>query len=393
MNRAVLGQITLEITCADCTGLLNRMNAEQIYAKNVTYQGVLDLQFTISGRDYLRLRQIVRKYGGTIRIKRLSDVHRYLCNVKRHLLILSVLMILILVTVYVPRRVLFISVTGNESVPTNQIIESAQNCGLYFGVARQSVRSEVIKNALLQEIPQLQWAGINTRGCTATISVREKTTQEVKENSEKQVSSIIAGRDGIIQRCTVYQGTPLCAAGQAVKAGQTLVSGYTDCGLTIMATQAEAEITALTFRDLEILTPSATIVRGQQKSEKNTYALRIGKKLINLSKDSGNLDTSCVKIYSEKSVCLPGGFCLPIALIRITYIYYDPAEQLPIDSDMPQWLEDFSVSYLKKTMVAGEVISSQSALIFEDDYSCLRGRFACIEMIGQVKHEQTLLKD
>ena len=37
------------------------------------------------------------------------------------------------------------------------------------------IRSEKVKNSLLQRIPQLQWAGINTDGCVAVISVREKT--------------------------------------------------------------------------------------------------------------------------------------------------------------------------------------------------------------------------
>lgn len=393
MGRPVLGQITLKITCADCTGLLNRMNKEAIRARNIVYQGDLELSVTIAGSDYFRFKQLVRKLGGTVQIKRLSFVHRYICNIKKHPVILSVLLLLLLATVYIPRRVLFLTVSGNITIPANQITEAAERCGLHFGAKRESVRSEVIKNALLEEIPQLQWVGINTRGCTATISVREKTTQEIKENADHQVSSIVALRDGIVQSCTVYQGTPLCATGQAVKAGQTLVSGYTDCGLMIKATRAEAEIKALTFRDLEILSPDPTMVRGQIIDEKNYYAIHIGKKVINLSKDSGNSGESCVKIYSEKSVRLPGGFSLPISIVKTTYIYYDTADQMPSASDAPQWIEDYSVSYLKSIMIAGNVISAQTELAFDEGFTRLRGRFACEEMIGRIKYEQKLLKE
>jgi sporulation protein YqfD len=279
------------------------------------------------------------------------------------------------------------------SIPDKQIIEAAESCGLYFGVERQTVRSEVIKNALLQKIPQLQWVGINTRGCTATISVREKTKQDIEVKTPYQVSSIIAGRDGIIQSCTVYQGTPLCTAGQAVKAGQILVSGYTDCGLTVMATRADAEVTALTCRSLEILTPSAAKVRKAQISAKRDYAIRIGKKLINLSKDSGNSDTSCVRIYSEKFARLPGGFYLPISLIKITNVQYSVAPEEPSDIGDGVWLEEFSREYLMKSMVAGKVISTQSDIVLDDKTTCLRGRFVCLEMIGQIMNEQKLLKD
>ncbi len=392
MYQPVFGKIKLEITCADCAALLNIMHKEQIRVRDIIYQGSLDLHITVSGRDYCRVRQLVHKQGGTVRVKNMSVVHKSLRGVKKHPAIAVIILFLLLVTLWVPRRVLFISVSGNESVPANRILEAAETCGLHFGVARRSVRSEVIKNALLQEIPQLQWAGVNTRGCTATISVKEKTTQTVKENTENQVCSIVAIRDGIIKDCTVYQGNQLCTAGQAVKAGQVLVSGYTDCGTTVKATRADAEIRALTFRDLEIITPTAATVRGGQETKKNAYALRIGKKVINLSKDSGNSNASCVKIYSEKSVCLPGGFALPISLIRETVISYASAEQLPIVSEEEQWLADFSQAYLRTTMIAGDVVSAQTEWIHGDGFSCLRGRFACMEMIGQVKYEQMLLK-
>lgn len=392
MDKPVLGQVILEITCADCADLLNKMQKEQIRVKNIIYKGGLELQITVFGRDIRRVRHLVQKHGGTFRIIHISVIHENARRIKKHPAVLLIVLFLLLVTLWVPRRVFFISVAGSTNVPANEILEAAEVCGLRFGIARRSVRSEVIKNALLQEIPQLQWAGVNTRGCTATISVREKTTQEIAENADNQVCSIVAIRDGIIQDCTVYRGNQLCSTGQAVKAGQTLVSGYTDCGTMIKATRADAEITALTFRDLEVLTPVATAVRGQVETKRIHYGLRIGKKVINFLKGSGNSDASCVKIYSEKSVCLPGGFVLPISLIRETVISYENAEQLPIVSEEEQWLEDFSQTYLKASMIAGDVVSAQTELIPGEGFSSLRGRFACIEMIGQIKYEQMLLK-
>lgn len=392
MNQSVLGQVVLVITCADCAGLLNRIQMERIRAKDIRYQGGLELRITVSGRDYRHVCMLVEKLGGTIRIKRISAIHKSFRSIKKHPAVLLIMLLLLFLTLWLPRRVFFISVDGNDVVPANRILEAAERCGLRFGIERRLVRSEAIKNALLQEIPQLQWAGINTSGCTATISVREKTTQEVKEYTDNQVCSIVAVRDGIIQDCTVYQGNQLCTTGQAVKAGQTLVSGYTDCGTMIKATRADAEITALTFRDLEAITPAATAARGQEKTKKNNYSLRVGKKLIKLSKDSGNVDASCAKIYLEKSIRLPGGFVLPVSLICQTDISYHCADQLPIVAEEEQWLEDFSKMYLKTSMIAGNVVSSKTELIHEEAFSCLRGRFACIEMIGQVKYEQMLLK-
>ena len=79
-----------------------------------------------------------------------------------------------------------------------------------------------MKNALLQQIPTLQWAGINTDGCVATISVREKTVQ-MQQDVRYPVISIVAVRDGYITQMTVTAGSAGCKVGQSVEKGQVLI--------------------------------------------------------------------------------------------------------------------------------------------------------------------------
>ena len=79
---------------------------------------------------------------------------------------------------------------------------------------------------------------MNTRGCVAVISVRERP-EEAQVDRPGTVSAVTAAQDGIIERVTVTNGTALCRPGQAVRAGETLISGYTDCGRTIRAGRAE----------------------------------------------------------------------------------------------------------------------------------------------------------
>ena len=294
---------------------------------------------------------------------------------------------------YVPGRTFFISVEGNSQIAERYIIEAAAECGIDFGAKRRWVRSEMMKNKLLEKIPQLQWAGINTYGCTAVISVREKTSSQKQAEPEHQVSSIVASRDGIVQSCTVLQGKALCSVGQAVKAGQTLVSGYLDCGILTKAGRAEAEITALTFRNLEVVSPGCTTVKGEMQNMTAHYSLKIGKKLIKFYKDSGNLDTTCDKIYSEEYVYLPGGFRLPVAIVKETQIYYDTSRGKETVSDTGRWLKPYANSYLKKTMISGEIISADTEVIQNNNGFTLYGRFTCSEMIGQTMAEETIPKD
>ena len=388
-----LWRLTLEITCADSVLLLNTLSNSKIRLQNVTYIGELTLRVTVAQCDYPQLLLISKKQGAHVKIIDTAGICWRSTAILKWAGLVAFFLIILVLASYLPSRVLFVSVEGNTSVPTNKILEAAAQCGIGFGASRRQVRSEVMKNALLQKIPQLQWAGINTSGCTAVISVREKTTQETPKSTDKQVCSIVAARDGIIQNYTVYQGNPLCFVGQAVKAGQTLVSGYIDLGIVTRATCANAEIKALTFRELEVVTPSASAVRGKLVVKKTGYSIRLGKKLIKFTKDSGILGATCAKIYVEKYVLLPGGFRLPVAIIRETQLVYEDIEETTVAVSEEDWLRTFAQEHLQNAMVAGEIISEQTEVNSVKEACYLYGKYACMEIIGQVKYEQTILKD
>lgn len=387
------GRIKLTVLSADNVSLLNTFRNAGIFLEDITHMSDLELQITVHRKDYHQLLKICEKQGATVKVAKRTGVYWLYKAIWKRPVLVAFICVLFFLFAYLPNHILFVSVTGNSTVSTNQILEAAEKCGIVFGASRRQVRSEKMKNALLQEIPQLQWAGINTSGCTAVISVREKTTQETQSEKTAQVSSIIAARDGVIQSCTVYKGNALCAVGQAVKAGQILVSGYLDCGIITKTTQAQAEIKALTFRELEILSPDPALIRGEQSAEKTYYSLKIGKNLINLYKDSGNFDIGCAKIYVENYLQFPGGFRLPIALIKQTVISYDTVTEIPTEADAGLWIIDFAKNHLQETMVAGEIISEDAQLDRAEGVYYVYGRYACLEMIGQVKHEQSIVKD
>lgn len=393
MDRSLAGMLILQVTSADCAGFMNSLNRANLKLHEVKVLDGLTISIKISRKQYKFVKETAEKKGASIKIIRRPGAYWLGVSALRRPVLLLFLCIALFLTVFLSGRVLFVSVEGNTEIPDNLIIEAAESCGIRFGARRRQVRSEKMKNALLQEIPQLQWAGINTLGCTAVISVKEKTSADERKESEYGVCSIVAARDGIIQNCTVYKGNPLCSVGQAVKAGQTLVSGYTDLGIVTQATHANAEVKALTFRQLEVVSPRATITRGKNMSTKKAYFLRVGKKLIKLSKDSGIIGTTCAKIYLEEYVFLPGGFRLPVCLITETLCFYEDSQNTSAETESANWLAESAAAHLRGDMVAGEIISSQVEIESEEDACYLYGRYACIEMIGRVNYEDAIPKD
>jgi sporulation protein YqfD len=385
--RSLEGMVEAELTCADPGGAFDAINRQGIPVYQVRQIRDLTLGFQIRRKDYTALCALCKKRGDILKLTGKQGLYWAFGHLLRRPLLTGGMALLLCLIFYLPSRVLFVRVEGNSAVPANKILEAAEESGICFGASRREVRSERVKNALLGAVPELQWAGVNTSGCVAVISVRERTTSET-EQKDMDVSSIVAACDGIIISATVTRGNGLCQPGQAVKAGQVLISGYTDCGLCIQATRAEGEVFAMTRREISSLSPAVFLQKGQIKDEVTRFSFLVGKKRINLWKDSGIWEGSCGRMYEEYYITLPGGFRLPLAVIKETITTYDtqPVEQTVEAAESE--LCAFSDSYLSRHMVAGQILERQVETVQDNGAFRMNAVYLCTEMIGRVRQEK-----
>ena len=381
------GTVEIELTCADPGHVLEEIRLLNIPVYGLSSKHEFLITFRVARKDLGRLQSLAARKGIDLRIIGRQGMYWKLRDFFSRKVLVTGIAALLALTIWLPTRVLFIRVDGNRNVPTAKILEAAENCGISFGCSRWGIRSEKLKNSLLSQIPQLQWAGINTYGTTAVITVREGETK-TDPQSRSGISSIVAVREGIVTSVTVPEGTGCCAVGDAVQPGQQLISGYTDCGLTIRGTQAEGDIYALTNRQISLRTPSFQEIRAGFLGSIKKYSLLIGKKRINFYKGSGIYDAGCVKMYSKYVLTLPGGFALPVAWVReeirtcrLTAETVEPAvaqRRMQSDSD----------AYLRSDMIAGNIQKREEA--FETLPGCyvFSGRYLCHEMIGRSREEQ-----
>lgn len=381
------GSVHIVLTGSDIPGLISRANAERMVLRNVSWNGDLSVRLCVSVPDYRKLCLMAQKKGATIEVIKTEGLHRiFRAALKRPVLLVSVLIVLFL-SLWLPTRVLFIAVEGNRIVPTEKILQSAEECGVRFGAKRSFVRSEIVKNNLLEAVPELQWAGINTKGCTAVISLREEP-KNVRDTDTLRFSSIVADRDGVIVSCTVTAGSPACVVGQAVKSGEVLVSGYQDLGLIRRITRSQAEIFAQTNRSLLVTSPTAYCEEGIESDKGVCYSLIVGKKRINLSKGSGISNTGCDKIYREYYLTLPGGFVLPLAFAveRVQRYHY---ETVSMDEDLAYTrILDYANHYILNQMVSGKVLGSTQKKVSLQESSAVCVDYLCVEMIGRERSEE-----
>ena len=376
------GLCRVQIISADITRFISEAVKRGIHVSMLTFPDPLTAAFFTSYKDIRSLKAFSKSSGAELKLLHIRGLLLLgKGSLKRPVLMATILAVLILTWV-IPTRVLFIQIDGNHQIPAKELMECANTAGIRFGVSCKEVRSERVKNQMLQQLPQLQWVGVTTKGCVATVTVMEGAVPR-KTEAVPKVSHIVSSTDGIITQMVTVKGNPLCKTGQAVKKGQTLISGYWDLGLMIRATRSEGEVYAMTKREVSAKSLPEVLCRGEFQAEEKHYSIIIGKKLINFHNSSGILPPGCVKMYEQIPLTLADGLSLPVTLL-VESRYYYTLDSVSNEEDT-QIAQKLVKDYLLQNMIAGTVLRSDAQW---EDANTVHIQYICHEMIGQEVAEE-----
>lgn len=370
LSRRIFGWKRVRLTSADCAGRLREISGE-MRIEGIEFEGELTVYFDAARGD---VRKIALRDGERLEVIGSGGLPRLLEWVWAWRAAAAFVLILGILTVLLPTRLLFFRVEGNGDVPARLILEEAKEAGVFFGASRRDVRSEQVKNHLLYAIPELRWAGVNTNGCIATITVSVRDTGE--EPEEELPGDIVAVTDALVTEVVPQAGTALVSPGQAVQEGQMLISGMTDLGISTRADRAEGEVYGLTRRSVTAVLPEKTVIKAETGVVVRKFSLLIGKKRVNFSNDSGILHGTCVKMRTVNYMTLPGGFSLPVAVVTETYTLCETEVQDRAGEE--QKLLDAAVRWVRGQMIAGTVETEERT----PEGAALTVTFGCRELIG-----------
>ena len=373
--------LQIELTGADISNSLRVINGRNIPIINLRIIDDLTVRF-IAMRCHLKeIESVANRKGDSITIVSRKGIFWTLQALKKRIILVAGMIIWFTIASFLPSRILFVEVDGCDKVPANVILEAAQDAGIGFGASRRAVRSEKMKNSLLGMVPQLQWAGVNTYGCTAVISVRERDVE--KQKQQHTVSQTVASCDGVITSCVATGGTALCSEGQVVQKGQILISGYTDCGGVITAGRGYGEIFAQTRHTLKAVSPIERVLREKITENHVRYSILFGKKRINFYKGSGIYDGSCVKMVTQYHLTLPGDYVLPVTVLKEELVLYRGGncqiDQTKVGADLSR----FAKTYICENGVAVAITGHQENAEKCNGLIILTGFYDCKEMIGR----------
>lgn len=381
--RSISGMVRVILTSADLPRLLGKLRLAGLELTDVEQIDMLRAKLTLPRKDLDRARSICNAGGGRLEILEKRGLYWAFRGLYRRPVLVLGLSLIFFLSLYLPGRILFVQVEGANAVPKELIVEQARACGVHFWARSGDIRSEKVKNSMLSAIDGLRWVGVKIQGCVAVIQVREQQMQ-TQQLPQCPGAGLVAQRDGIISSITVTRGTAKCAVGDAVRRGQLLISGYTDCTTHIRAEQAEGVITALTVRDLTLIRPTDVRKRVQVTAVTKKYCLIIGKKRINFYQGSGILDTSCARIYEQWYLTLPGGFTLPLAIGREIWTAYAAEETRLPDED----LAPAAQAWLLEQMPGGEILHCHQTQSQQQSTTVFTGRYICREPLGVLRVEE-----
>ena len=351
------GSVLCEIRGAAPLRCLNALGEAGIEAKRAERADEFTLRLTLDERDYSAAAAIaarsqcelarISSRGGALLARRL----------RRRIALLTAAVVCFALLAAGSLFVWEIDISGCESVTEGEVRRALASAGVAEGSFWPAWDADAVKNHLLLEIPELAWAGVSVSGSRAEVRVRERI-ERPELASDGAPGSITAAASGIIERMEVYEGAPAVSVGEAVAAGETLVSGEMASAVgDTRYVRARAAVTARTYVELTACAP-LKYGRLLEADTHSRWSLIIGSGRVNFFRGSSQTPPGCGKIIEEYPLAWEGVFRLPVTLVRETVIEYSAQEAEEDPALLEQRLAEALQSRLERRLEGrGEALS------------------------------------
>ena len=374
------GQVRLRVTCPYPERVLNLCSARNLAFWDLEWEGENQFTCRVSRQDFRILRQNGEKLGCEFHVLGREGAPYALGRLRRRqalaagLLLWGVWLVLSSVLIW------DIRITGNETVPKEEILRSLEKNGVRRGAWGLSVNGEDIRNHMLLDIPELSWAAVNVSGCRADVQVRERRPAPALLD-RKTPCNIVARRDGLVLDILALGGVPQVLRGMSVAAGQLLISGVEDTGT--FGTRFTAGLGRVEGRTWYTLTANVSLT-GQVKrytgAEKHLHSLIFGSRRIKFFANSSIDGAQCDKITTRTPVSVLGA-ALPITWETETVRFYETEPAALSQQEQQAAVGAALEAYLRSVVDPyGEVTASQVT-------SRLRGEILTVTLTAECREE------
>jgi similar to stage IV sporulation protein len=120
-------------------------------------------------------------------------------------------------------------VTGSVNVDKADVLAAVEAAGIKPFMLKKDVDRDALATIVRTSDARIAWTDVRVQGVKLVIEIVEGEAAPELIESER-ACDIVAEKDGIIKTITVYSGKAMCKVGDAVKAGDVLISGTYERG-------------------------------------------------------------------------------------------------------------------------------------------------------------------
>ena len=349
------------------------------------------LELKVARRDARRVQTLAEKVGCEVRAKGRKGVPFFLAGFRRRYALVIGLALSLAAVCVLSRFILTVEVSGNETVPSAVILAELSRQGVRPGAYGPGLDLRRISQETLSHIEGLSWMSVNLHGTRAEVLVRERSpAPELRD--ETTPAHIVAAADGILEDVEALEGQALFQEGQAVLAGEVVISGVVDLKEPQYATvdagqrlvHARGNVWASTYRTLSACIPLEADTKVYTEEGETTWALTVLGHTFNFF-GKGSISTAGYdKMTTTHILTLPGGREMPLALAETEYRAYETQPAAIQTAAAQALLEERLLERLEELIGEdGSVLSTSFSVREDGGLLTVTLKAQCREQIGR----------
>ncbi len=353
---------------------------------NVRWQKNSRVSMKLGIADFKELRPVVKKTRCKVHIVKRKGIPFILNRYKSRKAFVIGSGICIVVFFLISSFVWDISVSGNNNVSTEFILERLRENGVKTGTLKFKINTDdVVENMMLQ-INDLARMSVSLKGTRIYVDVTERTKPPVLINKEIPCD-IIASRDGVIYSIVAKEGLETVKIGDTVTKGQLLITGRIDNVKNPenppLMVHSMGSVKARTWYEATAKIDQNLVTAKRTGLKKEMYSVVLFTKKFKLFHTQIPYNNS-EHVELKKKLSLGANFALPFEMVIDQYYEYE-LEQNKVDMATAKKIaSEKAVEMAQKQVPSHAEVLKKNTTEFEEGngVKSVRALIECIEDIG-----------
>lgn len=387
------GYLKIRISGKQIERFMNLCKNRGISLHQLKFLEMEQMECRLSVSDFFLIQQIRRKTHVKIKILKKQGMSFFFHQHKKRRAFFLGFVLCMFVMLLLSKRIWVISIEGNVSNTTPEIMKFLENTGVSHGMKRSEIDCKTVASLLREHYEDITWVAAKLSGSTLTISIKEGVLQE--DIYEDAACDLVADKQGTIVKMITRSGVPQKKVGDTCEMGEILVLGRVDI------TNDEQEVVRYEYvhADADVYI-QYTIPYYRQISLQETIEKQTGnqKKSFSLQLGAWYLDFSFKKektwkvIKDTRRFRLTESFYLPIYVTKIVATEYVETTRILSEEEAKEKARNELLQYEKNLIQKGVQIFVNNVKIETNHEFCVSyGTLEVIEKIG-VENRKDIIK-